>query len=271
MDKEKVAIVTGAGGGIGSATALRFAREGYRLVLCDIDRPSLLTLAESVRQRSGADPLVLIGDLSAMKYLAHIVEATLEKWGGVDVLINNAAWRTVESLRTMEMENWEKTLKICLTAPAFLTKWAAAEMEKAGKGGVIVNLSSVMSGRPSGIGPAYIAAKGALEALTRELSVTYGRSGIRVVGVAPGYIDTQLSEDYVDPEGENISDKLIQEITGYIPLGRGGHTGEVAEAILFLCSEAASYISGTTLLIDGGFKPNFTSYASKKLQRPDEF
>ncbi|GHB74070.1 SDR family NAD(P)-dependent oxidoreductase [Persicitalea jodogahamensis] len=271
MDNEKVTIVTGASGGIGTATALRFDAEGYRVVLCDIDESGLQKTADQLERQQGSKSLVLAGDLADQNYLQNIVRETVAKLGRVDVLINNAAWRTVESLRTMAMEDWEKTLKICLTAPAFLAKWAAAEMEKAGSGGVIVNVSSVMAGRPSGIGPAYIAAKGALEALTRELAITYGRSGIRVVGVAPGYIDTQLSDDYVDPKGKNVSDSLIQELTGYIPLGRGGLPAEVAEAILFLCSGAASYISGTTLVVDGGFKPNFNSYSSKKLQRPDEF
>src|SRR5690606_1081874 len=116
--------------------------------------------------------------------------------GSIDVLVNNAAWRVSGSARTQTLETWERTLRVCLTAPVFLTQQAAAVMEKQGKGGVVVNISSMMAARPSGLVPGYIAAKGAIESLTKELAVTYGRQGIRVVGVAPGYIETPLSNDY---------------------------------------------------------------------------
>jgi NAD(P)-dependent dehydrogenase (short-subunit alcohol dehydrogenase family) len=271
MSKKKVAIITGAAGGIGSATARKFAAEGYSLVLCDIDINALQKTTKLLEDKCQADCLQLPGDLSDPKYLQTIVTKTVEKWGRIDVLVNNAAWRTIESLRTMELDTWEKTLRICLTAPAFLTKWVAQVMEDKQTGGVIVNITSMMAERTSGTGSAYIAAKGALESLIKETAVTYGRSGIRVVGVAPGYIDTDLSNDYKDAEGTNISNRLIDEINDSIPLARGGKPKEVAEAIFWLSSEAASYITGTTLLVDGGFKPNFTKYSIKKQQFPDEF
>ena len=270
MDK-KVVVITGAAGGIGRATASRYAREGYRIALCDIDEKGLISVAVELENQYAAECMLLPGDLSNENYLKIIVDKTVAKWDRVDVLVNNAAWRTIESLRTLEMNTWDKTLKICLTAPAFLTKWAAAVMEKRGTGGVIINITSMMSARPSGTGSAYIAAKGALESLIKETAITYGRSGIRVVGVAPGYIDTEMSNDSVDQEGENISARLIAEITDSIPLSRGGKPEEVAEVIWWLSSESASYITGTTLLVDGGFTPNFSKYSVKKQQFPDEF
>ncbi len=271
MDNRSVVIITGAAGGIGSAAAHKFAEKGFRLALCDIDEKSLSALTISLENKFEADYLLLPGDLADGLYLKSIVDKTVEKWGRIDVLVNNAAWRTIESLRTIEMDVWEKTLKICLTAPAFLTKWAAAVMEEKQTGGVIINITSMMSERPSGIGSAYIAAKGALESMIKESAITYGRSGIRVVGVAPGYIDTELSNDYVDADGQNISADLIREINDFIPLARGGKPDEVVEAILWLSSEAASYVTGTTLLVDGGFKPNFNRYSIKKRQFPNEF
>lgn len=114
------------------------------------------------------------------------------------------------------------------------------------------------------MGSAYIAAKGGLESFTRELAVTYGRSGIRVVSVCPGYIETALSNDDEGSDGENISTKLMNEVTSFIPLN-GGEPGEVAEAIYWLSSGSASYITGTSLIIDGGFKPDFNKYSIKKL------
>ncbi|RRB07479.1 SDR family NAD(P)-dependent oxidoreductase [Larkinella rosea] len=270
MDK-RVVIITGAAGGIGRATAEKFATENFRLVLSDIAEEPLKTLAADLKNRYSADCLPVVGDLAQLPDLEQLVAQTIQQFGRIDVLVNNAAWRTLETLRTMEIETWEKTLRVCLTAPVFLTKWVAQHMEKQANGGVIINISSVMAARPSGCGPAYIAAKGALESLTAELAITYGRKGIRVVGVAPGYIDTELSNDYVDPEGENISAKITAELTGFIPMARGGKSREVAEAIFWLCSPQASYISGTTLTIDGGLKPNFNSYSIKKLQFPNEF
>ncbi|GLU52822.1 SDR family NAD(P)-dependent oxidoreductase [Dyadobacter frigoris] len=271
MRTEKVVILTGAAGGIGIATANKFAEKGYKMALCDIDKTGLSILSESLVQKYGTECLLLQGDLSDDFYLESIARKTEEKWGRIDVLVNNAAWRTIETLRTIQINTWGKTLKICLTAPLFLTKWVALVMEQKQTGGVIINVTSIMSERPSGTSPAYIAAKGALESLTRESAITYGRSGIRVVGVAPGFIETELSNDYTSPDGNNISDRIIQEITDYTPLGRGGKSSEVAEAIFWLSSDSASYITGTTILVDGGFKPNFSKYSIKKQQFPDEF
>ncbi|MGV3556500.1 SDR family NAD(P)-dependent oxidoreductase [Larkinella arboricola] len=271
MKDKKVVIITGAAGGIGSATAARFAEENYRLVLSDIAEEPLNALVEELKNRYDAECLPIPGDLAEIPYLEQLVGQTLERFGRIDVLVNNAAWRTLETLRTMTLETWEKTLRVCLPAPVFLTKQVAQVMEKQEQGGVVVNLSSIMAARPSGCGPAYIAAKGAIESLTAEFAITYGRSGIRVVGVAPGYIDTELSNDYTDPEGENISDTLTRALTDFIPLARGGQAREVADAIVWLSSPQASYISGTTLTIDGGFKPNFNNYSTKRTQFPDAF
>ncbi|GAB3915711.1 SDR family NAD(P)-dependent oxidoreductase [Larkinella terrae] len=271
METKNVVIITGAAGGIGRATAVKFAEANVQLVLSDIAEEPLQALAVELKNRYDADCLPIPGDLAQTSYLEQLVTQTIQRFGRIDALVNNAAWRTLETLRTINIETWEKTLRVCLTAPVFLTKAVAQEMENRGAGGVVINVTSVMAARPSGCGPAYIAAKGALESLTAELAITYGRSGIRVVGIAPGYIDTELSNDYTDPDGENISTRLTAELTDYIPSGRGGNPREVAEAIFWLCSPQASYISGTTLTIDGGLKPNFNSYSTKHLQFPNEF
>lgn len=266
----QVVLITGAGGGIGKATAIAFAELGWRLVLSDVDESSLAATVQALPAGT-VDTLTLVGDLGAPDFLKQLVETSLLKFGRVDVLINNAAWRTVGSLRSMEMEVWNRTLQICLTAPVFLTKWVAESMEKNGIEGVIVNVTSMMADRPAGTSPGYIAAKGALESLTKELAVTYGRSGIRVVAVAPGYIETEMSNDYVDESGQNISNTLIQNLTDSIPLARGGSSREVARALVWVSSAAASYITGTTLVVDGGLKGNFSSYSQKNLQFPNEF
>ena len=270
MDK-KVVIITGAASGIGRATALTFAANGYCLMLSDIDAEALLTLRDRLKKEYGADCTDCPGDLGDETYLQQVVNQTIRQWNRIDVLVNNAAWRTVETMRTIELSTWEKTLRVCLTAPAYLTKWVAADMESRAVRGVIVNVSSIMAGRPAGTSPAYIAAKGALESLTRELAITYGRSGIRVVGVAPGSIDTPLNNDYKTSDGNPIGSQLLDEATAFTPLGSTGKPQQIADAIYWLSTEQASFITGTTLLIDGGLAQNFSSYTSKKVQFPNEF
>lgn len=266
----KVALITGAAGGIGSATARILGVQGYALMLSDIEEEGLSILQEEL-SAAGLTVEIYPGDLNSEAYRDALIIQTINRLGRIDVLINNAAWRIAGSLRTLDLATWEKTIGVCLTAPVFLTKSVAAEMEKRQISGVIIQLSSVMSARPSGMAAAYIACKGALESLTREMAITYGRQGIRVLCVAPGYIKTELSNDYRNQEGENISARLIEELTDYVPLGRGGNATEVAQTISWLCSEGASYVTGTTITVDGGFQPNFNPYSIKKLQFPEEF
>jgi NAD(P)-dependent dehydrogenase (short-subunit alcohol dehydrogenase family) len=266
----KVALITGAAGGIGTATARILGAHGYALMLSDIEENGLRVLCEELKT-AGVTTEYFAGDLNSEDYRQNLISQTIQHLGRVDVLINNAAWRIAGSLRTLDLETWEKTIGVCLTAPVFLTKAAASEMEKQQSPGVIIQISSVMAGRPSGMAAAYIACKGALESLTKEMAITYGRQGIRVLCVAPGYIDTDLSNDYKNQEGENISDMLIAQLTDFIPLGRGGAASEVAQTIAWLCSDAASYLTGTTITVDGGFQPNFNPYSVKKIQFPEEF
>jgi len=271
MINKKVAIITGAAKGIGRETAIRFAQEGYYLTLVDIEDQSLEELRSLISKEYGVEAITCVGDLALESFLNLIIFYTISKWGRVDVLVNNAAWRTIETMRSISMQTWNQTMQICLTAPAFLSQLAADSMEKNKAGGVIVNVSSMMSDRPAGISPAYIAAKGALESLTKELAVTYGRSGIRVVCVKPGFIDTDLSKDYKSTNGEELSDVLAEYLIDATPLKSPASPVNVADAILFLCSDQAGFITGTSLTIDGGFTGNMNSYQLKKRQFPKEY
>lgn len=271
MNKHKVAIITGAAGGIGKATALAFARKGYALCLVDIDAPGLGQLCRQLQDTAGTQTLACAGDLADGRFMASIAALTLEKWGRIDVLVNNAAWRTVQTLRSMDEQTWEKTLRVCLTAPAFLAKACLQAMEEKQVRGVVINLSSIMSARSPGYSPAYIAAKGGLESLSRELAVAYGRSGIRVLCLKPGNIDTHMGRDYQDEAGDDVSARLSADMIAATPLGRAGYPEEVAQAICWLASEEAAFITGCELVIDGGFLQNFNHYSFKQLQFPQEF
>jgi len=268
-NRQRVIIVTGACRGIGKAITETFVDNGDLVAMVSENKNELLKTAASVSNPDNV--LVLDGDLAIDDFVDEIVEATYSKWGKIDVLINNAAWRTIETLNTISRENWEKTLKVCLTSPVFLSKMAAKKMKSGNRGGVIIHLSSVMANRAGGTSPAYIAAKGALLSLTYEMAALYGPSGIRVLAVCPGNVTTAMSSDFKDSKGSNISQLLVEEMEDMTPLQRSASPEEIAEGVFWLSSNKASFINGTSLDIDGGFAHNFNSYKSKKKQFPNEF
>jgi NAD(P)-dependent dehydrogenase (short-subunit alcohol dehydrogenase family) len=269
--ENKVAIITGASKGIGRQAALTFAESGYHVVAVATNAEQLELLKNDIEKTYSTECLVCCGDLADFEFADTIAPSAWNCFHRIDVLVNNAAWRTIETMRTIELETWEKTLRICLTVPAFLAKSCAALMEEAKLEGCIINISSVMSQKAGGNSPAYIACKGAMESLTRELAVTYGPSGIRTVCVRPGYIDTNMSSDYQSEEGDNISQQMIRELLDFIPARSSGTVADVANAIVWLASEQARYITGSDLTIDGGLMSNFNSYSVKKLQFPTQY
>jgi len=266
---EKVVLLTGASQGIGAAAALEFATRGYNVALVARNKDNLEAVAAKVRD-AGREALVCAGDLSDLEFAENAVRQTVEKWGRMNVLVNNAAWREVVTMRNISLESWEKTLRICLTAPAFLARWAATHMEQNG-GGAIINISSIQSQQVGGIAPAYIAAKGGLDSLTFELAVLYGRHNIRVVGLNLGAIDTEMSNDYQTPDGQTIEEQSHQWRDEMVPLGRYGTPEEAAKTIAWLASEDASYITGAGIIADGGWSRQFTPYSIKRAQFPNEF
>ncbi len=271
MNNKKVAIITGASRGIGRSTALKFAENNYNLTIVGRNHDELEQLRAEIEHDIKTDVLVCAGDLGEEEFLKQIIEETVQKWKRIDVLINNAAWRTIETMRSISLENWERTIKVCLTAPAFLAKYAAAVMEEKKTAGVIVNISSVMSQRAGGISPAYLVCKGGIESLTYELAVLYGPKNIRVIAVNPGNIKTDLSNDYMDEEGNNVSKQIGEYVSDNTPLKRAGTSEEIANVSYWLSTEEASFITGTTILADGGLSHNFSTYSMKKLQYPKEF
>ncbi len=270
MENKKVVIVTGAANGIGKAVALKFATNGYALALVDIEAEGLNNLKIKLEELR-CDFLCIQGDLQDEHFINTIIEKTIDKWNRIDVLINNAVWRTLETMRSISLKDWEKTLRICLTAPAFLAKHTAAVMEEKGIPGVIINISSTMSQRPGGNSPAYVTSKGGIESLTYELAVLYGPKGIRVIAVNPGNIQTNLTSDYTDEIGNNISGRLGDHMNDNTPLQRKGTPEEIANVSYWLSTNEASFITGTSILVDGGFFHNFSAYQMKKLQFPKEF
>lgn len=273
MKENKVALITGAAGGIGRTIAMRFYKEGYLLALSDANERGLKDLEDELYKIDDSkDKFILLpGDLADMNYVTSLAQKCREKWNRLDVLVNNAVWRTHNTMRTITEENWELTLKIGLTAPAFLAKWAVKLMEEKSVHGVIINISSVQAHRAGGTSPAYVACKGGMESLTYDLASLYGPSGIRMVSVAPGNTLTTLSNNFVNESGDNISEKLKRYMEDQTPLNRSAHPVEIANVVYWLSTSDASFVNGTIIEADGGFRHGFSANSLKKLQFPNQF
>lgn len=257
----KVALITGAAQGIGRATALEFAGRGYAVSLTDVRAEDLMRVAEEVHQaHPGTEVFALAVDLGDLSCVRTLVERSAARFGRMDVLVNNAAWRELVSMDDITVESWERTLRVCLTAPAFLSREVARYMSKQQRG-VIINVGSIMAERAGGVAPAYVAAKGAIRSLTFELAALYARRGIRVLCVSPGAVDTQLSRDYTDQEGKDLAEQMRSWSEDAIPLGRWGQPAEIARFIVLAASEDASYLTGTELIVDGGWSHGHFPYS----------
>ena len=265
-----VALVTGASRGIGAAAALEFARQGHRVALVGRDVEQLADTARQV-EACGSEALILAGDLADLTFAESCVSQVVARWGRIDVLVNNAAWREVVTMRTISVESWERTIRVCLTTPAFLARWAAEDMQRR-NAGVIINVSSMMSRQAAGICPAYIACKGAMDSLTCELASLYGPVGVRVLAINPGAIDTDMSRDFPtsDPAAHPV-DPVRQFSEDMIMLRRWGTPEEIGRVIAWMASDSASYLTGTTVLVDGGWQHQHFPHSLKHQQFPKEF
>jgi NAD(P)-dependent dehydrogenase (short-subunit alcohol dehydrogenase family) len=249
----RVALVTGASAGIGTAVAEEFAHRGYAVGIVGRDAARL----DEVRRRmesSGGRVLALCGDLGDLDFAESAVRKVAAEFGRLDVLVNNAAARELRTMREMTPVEWDRTIRVCLTSPAFMARWAAEEMERHG-GGVIVNVGSMMSRQAHGVSAAYVSCKGAMETLTYDLAALYGPVGIRVVTIAPGAIDTAMSSNLTasEPAGGVATDPIREFTESMAMLGRWGRTDEVAKAVAWIASDEASYLTGTTIVLDGGW------------------
>jgi NAD(P)-dependent dehydrogenase (short-subunit alcohol dehydrogenase family) len=270
-DGRPVAIVTGAARGIGAAIAEEFGRRGYDLVLADVLGDELKATAQrAVGPGPRGSVEAQVGDLSDLRFAKQLIDSAIAGFGRIDVLVNNAAWRDLVTLRNVSLESWERTLRVGLTVPAFMSAWAAEHKERRGKG-VIVNISSIQADMAGGYAASYVASKGALDSLTFDIATQYGPRGIRCVAVRPGAIDTDMNRVFRSPDGNQVSDRIMEHATDMIPLRRQGRPEEIARTVAWLASDDASYITGTTITVDGGWSTQINPYSLKHLMFPDEY
>jgi len=253
MAQGKVGIVTGAGGGIGRAIALRLAGDGVRLVLVDRAPQGIETLAREI-VRTGGDAIPCQADVGSEADVRACLDSVMGKYGRVDILVNNAGISPKRpdgakaNLTEISLAEWELVMRVNLTS-VFLMSGASIPHMVRGGGGAIVNISS-SAALDGGILAAthYSASKGAVSALTRTLSKELASHGIRVNAVAPGRVAT--------PMASLSSDERNRAALARIPLGRFAEPGEIADSVAYLLSDQASYITGVTLNVSGGYVVN---------------
>ncbi len=246
----KVALVTGAGSGIGRAATLLFSREGARVVAVDLDGPAAEETVAQVRAAGGdgAPALAVTADVAVSADCAAMVAAAEDTFGRLDVLFNNAGvmlGADDDALATDEA-TWDTTLDVNAKGVFLGCKYGIPALRRAG-GGTIVNTASFVARMGAATSQvAYTASKGAVLALTRELAVVHAREGIRVNALCPGPLRTELLMKVLDTD-----DKRRRRLV-HIPMGRFGEAAEIAEAALFLASEQSSFMTGAELVVDGG-------------------
>ena len=237
----RVAIVTGAARGLGRAIAQRLYERGAAVAVNVRDRDRAESVAESLGERALAVP----GDVAVEGIPEAIVKATLDRFGRVDILVNNAAFARSTRFPDLTADDWRAALEVNLTAPFLLTKAVFPSMKAAGYGRVI-NISSSAGRTVSTLGGAhYTASKAGMLGLTRAAAKELGKFGITVNAVCPGMIDTELTH-------ENASPELLDRLAASYPIPRLGTAVEVADLVCFLASEQAGYMTGTSLDITGG-------------------
>lgn len=241
--QDKVVIVTGGASGIGKEAAKAFAKEGAKVVIADFSDQGQV-FADKLNGKN-QPALFVKTDVASESDSKKMVAETIKHFGKIDILFANAGIARDNPAADLTVENWQKTIDINLTGVFLSDKYVIEQMLAQGQGGVIVNCGSIHSHVGKGGVTAYAAAKGGVKLLTQTLAIDYAKKGIRINAVCPGYIDTPLLKD--------LTPEVKQHLVSLHPQGRLGRPEEVANAVLFLASDDASFINGTTLLVDGGY------------------
>lgn len=246
--KDKVAIITGARRGMGRSHALLLAKAGAKVVVSDISLEDCQKVVEEI-EKQGGEALAIKCDVSKKGEVDEMLRKTIEKWGKIDILVNNAGIAQFVPFLKMTEKDWDRTLDINLKGYFFCAQACTKEMAKQ-KSGVIINITSVAMGQ-QGVGfpniVHYCASKGGIVGMTEALAVELAPYNIRVNAIAPGMIETPM----IDPIKKDP--KMMEAMLARLPMRRVGRSEEVSDLVVFLASGKSSYITGSTIIIDGGW------------------
>ncbi|MDT0575980.1 SDR family NAD(P)-dependent oxidoreductase [Croceicoccus sp. F390] len=244
----KVALITGAGSmnGLGGATAMRFAEEGATVWLTDLRSDGIEAVATAIEARNG-HARTMVQDVTKEDGWDELIDAMVERDGGIDALVNNAGIAVLRPIEAFATDDWHRQLRVNLDSVFFGSRRAIARMREQGRGGAIINISSVAGIVGVPYCSAYAAAKGGVRIMSKVLAVECARDGIRVNTVHPGMIETDMQIVARRDNPDNF-DKVV----GSIPMGRMGEPLDIANANLFLASDEGRYVTGTEIIVDGG-------------------
>lgn len=244
--QNKIAVITGSGGAIGSVTAKRFAREGAKVVITDINVEGGQKTVKDI-QAGGGEAIFIEADITKVSECQKMIRMTVDTFGRVDVLFNNAGIELFKPMHEYTEEDYDRVVDVSLKGSFFCIRYVLPEMMKNG-GGSIINMGSV-AGLTGHIKiPSYCAAKGALVNLTRYVALDYARYHIRCNCLCPGVVATEMMKRTIE-----IDPDLVKKIIDQHPMGRAAEPEEIANAAVFLASDESAFITGISLPVDGGY------------------
>lgn len=243
--ENKVALVTGAGSGIGKAIAITFAAQGAKVVVSDIDEANAQMVVEQIKSEGG-DAIFVKADTSDAVANESLVKSTVDQYGALHIAVNNAGIGGEAGMTgDYEIANWDKVIAVNLSGVFYGLRYQIPAILKSG-GGSIINMASILGQVGNRFSPAYVAAKHGVVGLTKTAALEYANQNIRVNAVGPGYIKTPLLE-------KHLSAEQLEGLVGLHPIGRLGEAQEVAELTLWLASGKASFVTGAYYAVDGGY------------------